>query len=329
MASFVQPNRSAIHTDVPLTNIMIAFFQEPSHFIANTVFPTIPVNKSSNQYFLIPRGNFNRLEVQKRARGAGPATMTYDYARDTYNAEIYALSDKIADEDRDDADSPITLDSDSTALLMGQARLNREIDWTTKFFVASVWTNDRQGVAVGPVTGTSFLQWNDAASLPIEDIHLGKTTVLALTGFEPNTLVLGYEVFNVLQDHQDIIDRVKYGQTPGAPAMATEVALAQLFGVARVLISKAIQNTSEEGAADAHSFIMGKEALLTYVTPRPGMKVPTAGYTFAWSVYSSEGMRIRRFRDDRALVDEIIMDDAFDQKLVAADLGYFFIDAIA
>lgn len=329
MPSFISPDRNAIHTDTPLTNISIAFFQDASNFIANQVFPTVPVTKSSNIFYTIPRGEMNRLQVKKRGRGAKPATMTHLVASDNYNCDIYALAEAITDEDRADQDAPLSLDTQATQTLTTQGLINREVDWTNTFFATSIWGTDIAGVASSPVAGTSVLQWNDAGSDPIENIHAGMVQVLSETGFEPNTLVLGYEVYNALQDHPDIIDRIKYGQTPGSPAIATEVAMAQIFGVERILVSRAIRNTAAEGATDSHSFVAGKAALLCYVTPTPGIRIPTAGYTFGWNVYSSNGMRMRRFRDEEALSDKIIMDDAFDQKLIAADLGYFWSTIVA
>jgi hypothetical protein len=59
---------------------------------------------------------------------------------------------------------------------------------------------------------------------------------------------------------------------------------------------------------------------------------PTAGYTFSWNGYlgaGAEGNRIKRFRIERLESDRVEIQMAFDLKLVAADLGYFFTSIIA
>jgi hypothetical protein len=100
-----------------------------------------------------------------------------------------------------------------------------------------------------------------------------------------------------------------------------------LFEIDEILVSDAIENTAAEGATAAHSFILGKHALLCYAAPSPGLQTPTAGYTFSWSGYmgaSAEGTRMKQFRMEQIESDRIEIQMALDCKLVAADLGYFF-----
>ncbi len=54
------PNQSALHVDALLTNVSIATMQKSDGFVANKVFPDIPVDKQSNKYAVIPAGEFNR-----------------------------------------------------------------------------------------------------------------------------------------------------------------------------------------------------------------------------------------------------------------------------
>lgn len=327
MPGFISPSRSQIHTNTPLTNISIAFFQQQSNFIANNVFPIVPVPKSTNVFYTIPRGELNRLEVKQRSRGAKPALTNHNVERDTYDCQLYALGEAITDEDRADTDVPLNLETQVTQLLTTQGMIQREQTWVNQFFTTGIWTTDITGVASSP-TGNQVLQWGDDASTPIEDVEDGKTAILASTGFMPNTLVLGHRVYARLRNHPDIVDRINRGQTPGSAAVTDEQVLAQVFGVERVMVSKAIINSAQEGATAAHDFIAPNRALLCYVAPNPGLRIPTAGYTFGWNVYSGVGMRIRNFRDEPSLSDVIVMDDAYDQKLISADLGYFFTNIV-
>ena len=101
----------------------------------------------------------------------------------------------------------------------------------------------------------------------------------------------------------------------------------KLFEIERILVMRSIENTATEGATASHSFIGGKNALLAYVAPRPGLMTPSAGYNFSWTGFlgaGQEGNRIKRFRLERQESDRVEVQMAFDQKLIAADLGYFF-----
>ena len=202
--------------------------------------------------------------------------------------------------------------------------------WATSYFTSGLWTTDITGVAGVPGAG-QVLQWDNASSTPIENIRAGVTAVLQSTGFEPNTLVLAKDVFDKLIDHPDIVDRVKYG-TQNQVSTVDIPELVALFKIPRVLVMKAIYNTANDGAANSHSFIGSKKAMLCYAAPMPDLMTPTAGYTFSWTGMmgaGAEGGRIKRFRMEHLESDRVEIQMAFDQKLVSADLGYFFDSIIA
>lgn len=329
-----QPTPSDVHVNTTLTNVSLAFFQRADAFVADRVFPNVPVSKQSNLYRTYDRGFFNRNEMKKRAPGTESAGIGYETDTASYSCDVWAIHHDIDDQVRANADSEISVDRNATNLVSHQALLQKEVNWVSKYFTTSVWTNDRTGVSSGPVAGTSVLQWNDANSTPIEDIADAKRTILESTGFEPNKLVLGRTVYDKLKNHPDIVDRIKYsgGVGNGNPAKVNLVTMAILFEVEEILVMNAIQNTAQEGESNVHSFIGGKHALLTYAAMSPGLEVPTGGYTFSWTGYigaSDMGSRIMRFRMNHLKSDRVELEMAFDQKLVAADLGYFFSGVVA
>ena len=340
---FVQPSRSDVHVNRPLTNISLAFFQNQDNFVADTVFPNVPVSKQSDSYFTYDRGEFNRDDMKERAPGTESAGGTYKISNDTYLATTRAYHKDVPDQVRANADSPINLDREATEFVTTKALINREINWVTAYFTAGnpgdTWTFDVDGALVASTpalfdptdpANNQVLFWDDAASVPIENIRQLKRFVLESTGFMPNTLTLGRAVFDVLIDHPDIVGRLDRGQTQG-PAQANRESLAALFEVQNVLVMDAIQNTGAEGAADVHSFIGGKHALLSYRPQTPGILTPSAGYTFSWTGLlgsTPNGMRISRMRVDLKKSDRIEIEQSYAQKLVSADLGAFFGDIV-
>ena len=325
-----QPSRSDVHVDRPLSNISVAFIQGQSGFVADRAFPIVQVAKQSDQYFTYDRGMFNRDEMTELAPGARADAATYTLSTDTYNAQVWALARDIADQVRANADTPLALDREASEFLALKALIRKEKEWASKHFVTSAWTTERAGVASGP-TGTQFLRWDEANSTPIEDVRAGITAVQGLTGFRPNKMVIGREVYDALVDHPDIVGRIDRGQTSG-PAIALRDSLAALFEMDEILVMDAIENSAVEGATNSHAFIGGKHALLLYAPPSPGIMVPSAGYTFAWSGLlggGAIGTRIKRMRMEPEASDRIQIEMSFDQKKVAADLGYFFLDAVS
>lgn len=331
------PTPGEVHVNTPLTNISINYLQNATSFIAGRVFPVVPVMKQSDRYYTYDRGYFNRDEMEVRGPGAESAGTGYSVDNTpTYYCPVRALHHDIADDVRANADPAVDPDLDATNLLTQKGLINREVNFVTSFFSASVWTNDYDGVAGTPGTG-EYKQWDDADSSPIEDIRGAGTTVQESTGFRPNKLVIGRQVFDALVDHPDLVDRVKYSGGVGnnTPAMVNMRAMAELFEVDEVLVASAIKNTGKEGATNSHSFIAGKKALLVYAAPSPGLQVPTGGYTFAWTnrvggSAAAQGFTMSKFRRSPEFKsDRVEIESSYDQKLVSADLGAFWDSIVA
>lgn len=326
-----QPTLSDVHVNVPLTNLSVAFFQEATAFVASRVFPTVPVMKQSDRYYVYNRGDFNRLQMEKRAAGAPAKQSGYKLDNTpSYFCDEWALAKTIPDQVRANADSVLAPDLEATQFLTGQALIARETTWVSNFFTTGKWTSEKAGQASSDSTHVRY--WSDPASTPIEDVRAMKQAVqLAGGGFRANKLTLGRPVFDTLLDHPDIVDRIKYGQTSGAPAMANKEILAQILEVEEILIMDAIQNSAGEGLTESNAFIGGKHALLSYSPPSPGLMTPSAGYNFAWiGMYGAgvEGNRIKSYRWELNSGDIVEISAAFDLKQVAADLGGFFYNVI-
>lgn len=312
-----QPSISSVHVSRPLTNISIAYVQQQTSFVADQVFPNIPVTKSRDSYYAYDRSFWNRDEMAVRAPGTESSSAGYEVNADqSYYTPVRGFKVPIPDQQVSDQDDVLDARTDATEFATLKALLHREKNWADNFFTTGVWATD-----------DTSQDWSDAASEPIEVIRTAKRTVQQTTGFKPNTLVLGKEAYDVLVDHPDIIDRVKYGQTAGRPARGTLEALQDLFEIERILVMEAIINNAAEGLTESNAFIAGANALLCYVNPTPRRRMPSAGYTFSWTGYlgaTDRGYRIKNYRDEPKAADIVEIEMAFDQKLIGADLGYFF-----
>lgn len=317
-----QPTFTEVHVNRPLTDLSLGFVQNPDAFVARKVFPAVPVQKASDSYFRYGKEFWYKAFAEYRAPGTAAAVSGYSMDTAEFSCKRRAIAKEIPDPIRANADIA-DLDREATAWVMQQLSLKDESDWAAANFVTGVW---------GTTTTPSVL-WNDTASTPIEEVRTGMRTVLSNTGMIPNVGVIGKKLYDVLCDHPDIIDRIKYGQTAGGPANVTPAAIAALFGLDRLLIARAVQNTAAEGAAASYSFIADQESLLlAYAAPNPGLMTASAGYTFVWSGApgaNSAGMAFRSFREDRIESDIVEGNSWYDHKIVASELGYFFLNATA
>jgi hypothetical protein len=324
-----QPTQSQVHVDAILTNISVAYMQKAENFIADKVFPVVPVEKQSDKYFKYTKNDWLRDEAEVRTDGTESVGSGYNITTETYYADVYAIHKDVGDQTRANADAPINVDREAAEFVTQRLLTRREIQFVSDFMAGGVWGNTASGVASASPTTGQFTQWSDYTnSDPIENIEEGKAAILSVTGLAANTLVLGYDVFRKLKNHPDLVDRIKYTSSQ----TITEDMLARMFDIERVLVSKSIKATNAEGASEAYAFTTGKSALLAHVAPSPGLLTPSAGYTMQWTgVSQGLGSTIgtSSFRLESLRATRIEAEIAFDNKVVAADLGYFWQTVVA
>lgn len=324
------PDMNTAHIDRALTNVSVAYMQDASAFIADKVFPIIPVKRQSDVFYIYNKGDFMRDEAQ--VRGAATESAGGDFgveASQPYYCRKHAFHMDVTEEMRANYDQPLDADTDATDFVSQKMLIRREMEWASKFFKTGIWGTEVTGKASSPSTGET-LQWDKEASNPIADITNAGVAMAGSTGYKPNTLVLSPYAFNALKNHVDILDRIKYTQK----GIVTADLLATLFEVEHVYVAWAVVNAAAKNSTDAVDFIMGKHALLCYSNPRPALKKPSAGYIFAWTGLEGAGAygnRIVRLPMDMLGLgtERIEGEVAFDAKQICADLGVFFKDIVA
>lgn len=324
MAPIIQPGLTDVHVDRPLTQIAIAYAQRPEVFIADRVFPIVPVAKQTDKYFVLPA--IKRDEMKKQAPGTKPARRTHRVSTDSYSCDVWSLAEDLSDQVKANYDDPLDAEREITEGLSEAGMIRKELEFVSNFFTTGKWTSDVTGVDNSSPGALQVSRWDRDDSTPIEDIRKYKRIVQKRKGYTPNKLVLGPEAYDALLDHPDIVGRLDRGQTTG-PAIVMRQNLAALFEVQEVLVFDSIYDTAAEGASASMSFIGSKAALLVYSAPRPSLYAPSGGYTFSWTGLlggGALGMRMRNVRNDEREANMLQIQMAFDQKLVEADLGQFF-----
>ena len=318
----MKPTNSDVHVDQALTNVSIAYLQDDSAFIADKVFPIIPVPKQSDKYHIYDRNDFFRDEAKKRAPGTESAGGEYGLSVDSFFADVWAFHKDVPEQTSANEDDVLDGESDAAEFTMLKLMIRRENQFVTNYMTTGKWTTDKTG-------GTDFVKWDDeAASDPIEDVKDGRLLIAGTTGFKPNTMAVSLEVHEALKKHPLVLERFKYTSSESITADM----IARLFELDNYYVASSVYATNEEGATAAYSFSVGKVALLCYVNPTPSKMKPSAGYIFGWQGFTgASDVGIRTNRLDVPLKQSIRVESemAFDMKKVAADLGYFFDAAVS
>ena len=238
-----QPTVTDVHVDMLLSNILLAYMNEPGAYIADTLFPIIPVLKQSNLVATYDKGFWFRDIAQQRAPASESTGSGFEVGKESYFAINYATHVDIPDEVRENQDNPYNVDAAAVALVDQRMKLQREINWAESYFKTGVWK------APGSDNAPGILWDVYATSKPIIDVDIGKERVHSTTAREATDLTLGRTTWRVLRNHPDILERIKYTQT----AIVSTGLVASLMEMRRVNIGRALKVSSAEGAADVFS----------------------------------------------------------------------------
>ena len=274
-----------------LTNMSMAFFSNASDYVATSIFPICPVDFSTGFYYVFNKGDLARDNVQRKPKFGKVTPAQMGHTDQTYRCEVDQIIvgiDQIGAVNYQRSNVPASIDPKraKNRFVVDQQLLHLDIMFAENFFKSGVWANEFEGIQSGdPTGGNQFIKFSDANSDPIKFFDARKRQIKLDGRRMPNKLTLGYDTFNALKEHPDLLERVKYTGGTANPAKVNERVLAELFGVDEVKVLDATYNAAEEGQADDMQFICEPDgALLSYTTPSPRIDEPSAGYIFTWDM---------------------------------------------
>jgi hypothetical protein len=292
----------SVHVDVVLTNISIAW--PNAGLVGEQLFPSVVVQKQTDKYYIFGREAWLPESGDFRAPGdeaneiAGLSVST-----DQYYAQEHALQIAVTDEERANADAPLSPDRDATELVTSRVLLGREVAMQVLATTAANYAS------TNTVTLSGTSQWSDYVnSDPIHDLRTGKTAIHNRIYLDPSKGVLPYQVMVVLEDHPDFLERIKYSER----AIFSAELLAAVLGFGQVIVPGVGINSAHEGQATSLGYLWGKDVVLAYVPDRPGMKIPAYGYEFQWGAQF-----VDRWREEKRKSDLLRVSRRYDLKLPA------------
>src|SRR5260221_8507467 len=107
-----------------LTEISVGWTNDD--YVADVFYPSIPVLKQSNKYYVYTRDLWGRVTDDIREPGTRANELPQmTLSRDAYFVEEHALKDKVPTEEQENADNPLTPLVDATERLMNTILLNK------------------------------------------------------------------------------------------------------------------------------------------------------------------------------------------------------------
>lgn len=309
------PGLNQVYRAPLLTDAMVRYRND--NFIAEQVFPVLPVTKEQDYIFVFDKENLRAPKNSQRGLYDRAERVDYGLSQVAMPTLVErALEQPVAWKVKNQAQDPLQPEISATNNLSEKLAIEKENALAT--YLANT-SNVTQNVTL---SGTS--QWSDYTnSVPFSDIQTAADTILQNSTKKPNVAVMGRQVFSKLINHPNFVSRVQYTARADQATMAN--ALADLLGVDRVYIGTATQNTAAEGATDSLGFIWGKHFWLMYVAPIPAIETVSAGY----HLIIPEERYVDTWTEQEIKSDLIRVNDYYTRYTMAVECMYLIKNAVA
>lgn len=178
-------------------------------------------------------------------------------------------------------------------------------------------------VITNNLTLTGSDRWDDYVnSDPVSDVLTGKITVRSAVGYEPNTGICSYDVFEWLRNHP----RLKFtnGVAPDGTVgtrRLSEAEVAKALGLDRLLVGRAMYSTAKFGAARVLADIWPKDFVVAYINS--GAVIDETDDSLGY-IYTLQDAKINMINNNANVTgSELIRtDEWFDEVVAQADSAY-------
>lgn len=250
--------------------------------------------------------------------GASPGRSETSATSLTYQCNKYRIEERVPDEIAREANG-VFLNAVEMAGRRLTSILERDLDSLVirQLLVKANWGSGSYATLTTGASGTSWLSHASANSDPLANIRAARDWVTKTTGYQPDTIAMTADVFDVLADHPQVGGVLKY-TTPGA---VIDRGPAELKGL-RLRPIDGIYDTTPTGSdpTPAYEFrdttvpascaiVMATQAPIHPVTYYDGI-APTQG---------GHGINRRVYRDDTAGAYVVDTEVYADMVLTALD----------
>lgn len=314
------PQPSDINVDPLLTRVARAY--KNNMFIADQLFPRIPVENETGYYYVYDKSSM-RLEDDLRAGLARANRVDYGMSLESYGPLLeHSLEQGISVREK-------RIMGEEKARRRATMNVMKKIQLRHEYMVASILKST--SLITQNTTLTSTDKWSDAAnSDPIGDVKTARDTIFA-TGIAGSRLVLamGYPVWSALEVNQKLINRMG---TATDRTVLTRQQVASILGVDEIVVGRALYDTANEGQTSSLSYVWGNDAILLLMNGEgeESIEEVNPGYTLYVNNElegSQGGAVVDRWSEPGVKGEFVRATDFFEPKLVAAEAAYLIKDA--
>jgi hypothetical protein len=303
--------------DPLLTDSSNGYF--PTGYISESVLTPLKAKLTTGKIGGYGKGHL-RIENSNKAgrngyRRVDPVTRTLT----GYSIDGHGLEDICTKDDYRNVIDPFKAEEDKTIAITHQLWLEKEVVLANALSDTAVLTQN--------TTLAGAAQFSDYAnSDPLAKAQIARSTVKSGCGAPPDTVIMSWEVWNVVRFHPQMMDAVGYKYA--RPGGLTNDELATALGVKRILVGEVSYNSAKEGQTDVLAPAWGKHMIFAVLPESPQLRQITLGYLVGYD--GEKSRKVYKYAvNNPPEATGILVEDNYDMVIVDVGAGYLIRNAIA
>lgn len=241
----------------------IRYGNEQTDFIADYLFPPLPVGKELVKLWQYDTANFRRSSTKKSSKAAADK-LDYSGFYTSLTLDLHKLAGDIDPADEANFDSVVADVTEETAMqIMDRLLIDKEYEASVLATTSTNYPSDLTSTLGASAT------WAVAGGDPEADAKTARTAVKARCGKAANAMALSWTGLENLKQSPTLKDRLKYTTSQSI----TEEMIKNLLGVQHLFVGKAQYNANLEGnATQTLSDVWDDSAVFFVYDPSPRRK---------------------------------------------------------
>ena len=280
-------------------------------FIAENLFPIIDSEKEKIDIFQFNKEAFQLYDTERAIRANSNVISPKGFSKHTATLAEHDLAYPIDYREEDEAEK-VKLQLHATNVVTEGLKLKLEKQ------CADLAQDPKNYATENKIALSGTSQFTNDASDPLKVVNTGKDAVCGKIGKDPNTLVMGQEVWQALKQNTSLKNLI----ASSSNKIITLDLLKEFFEIENIVVGRSIYADANNNFAR----VWGNNIILAYV-PKLTSRTeydPSFGYT----VRKKDALQIDEYQKEGNKVKYIRATDIYTPFLVGAEAGYLISNAV-
>jgi hypothetical protein len=291
----------------------------PPSYLAEMILPEINVKETTGKLGKYGTSHLRIENTVTGGRGAYRRVQAMTRTTTDYKIDGHGLEGVVTKDDYRNVQLPFKAEEDEALGLSTMLWLEKEKLLADTLVDTAVIS---QSVTLAGPDQYSDLDNSD----PLDDFKTARATVKAGCGVPPNLGIMSWEVWNLLQNHPQLLDSLgfKYDR----PGGLNEAELAKCMGVKKLIIGEAMYESANEGQTSALAPVWGKHIIFAVAPEKAAVMQVSLGYMVRYE--GGQPRKVYKYPiPNPPGTNAILVEDEYDMLISNAAAAYSIKSAIA